>query len=371
MNQEFQIAISFVVFFLLAIGFSVVINGLFIRFSKTLGIRNNEDLNLIRWAATTKPSVGGFSFYIVFLLSFTAYAFVFRDIDSLFNKELIGLLLASSFGFLVGLADDAYNTNPLLKFLGQLTCGVILVVSGVVINISDYYTLNSLFTLFWVIAIMNSINMLDNMDGITASVSAIILLTCLVILSIEGHLFSTYSFLIIGVIGALGGFMVFNFNPSRIYMGDTGSQFLGVFLSGLGVILLWNFRDVPGPVFQIKQFLIPGLVFCIPVIDTTTVVIRRLLRKQSPFIGGKDHTTHHLAYLGLTDRQVFYALCLVSIFTSAMVCFFVYHRGFFKSETTIILSAYFIVLFSLMQNFYERGSKRRKEKEKQSKIKVA
>ena len=155
MNQELQIAISFVVFFLLAIGFSVVINGLFIRFSKTLGIRNNEDLNLIRWAATTKPSVGGFSFYIVFLLSFTAYAFVFRDIDSLFNKELIGLLLASSFGFLVGLADDAYNTNPLLKFLGQLTCGVILVVSGVVINISDYYTLNSLFTLFWVIAIMN------------------------------------------------------------------------------------------------------------------------------------------------------------------------------------------------------------------------
>ncbi len=371
-NSEFKIYISYFIFFMLSIVFSTLINGLFLRFSKTLGVRQNQTQNIIRWASTTKPSVGGFSFYIVFLFSFTAFTFISFDKSDLFNKQLIGLLLASSIGFLIGLADDAYNTNPILKFLGQLMCAVILIISGVIINITDYYALNALFTIFWVIGIMNSINMLDNMDGITATISGIILLTCLVVQIIQGNFLSIYSFIIIGVLGSIGGFMIFNFHPSKLYMGDTGSQFLGVLLSGIGILSLWNFRDVPGPVIQFKQFLFPILVFSIPIIDTTTVFYRRLMRRQSPFVGGRDHTTHHLAYLGLSNRQVLLFLSAIAIVSSGFVCGMIYFYELLESAVTLVFFVYFIILFSVMQYLYELGNKQKIKVEAEEKnMKVA
>ena len=134
---------------------------------------------------------------------------------------------------------------------------------------------------------MNSINMLDNMDGISAVISAIIFLTCLVNLALEANFFNIYSFILMGAIGAIIGFMVYNFNPSKIYMGDTGSQFLGVLLSGISIILLWKYRETSGPAIQFKQILFPLLAFTVPIIDTTTVFYRRLARGQSPFVGGR------------------------------------------------------------------------------------
>src|ERR1035437_8252456 len=126
--------LAYAVFFLLAVVFSTLINGLFLKFSRTLGIRQNQNQSVFRWASTAKPSVGGFSFYIVFLISVTAFA-VFNFTQRPFRiEQRIGLLLSCSLGFLIGLADDAYNTNPLLKFVGQLMCAVVLIVSGVVIN---------------------------------------------------------------------------------------------------------------------------------------------------------------------------------------------------------------------------------------------
>lgn len=210
------------------------------------------------------------------------------------------------------------------------------------------------------------------MDGVTATISAIILLTCLVLLVIEGKLLSVYSVMCVGVIGALGGFLVFNVHPSKIYMGDTGSQFLGVLLAGLGILMLWNFRDVPGPVLQFKQFLFPTLVFCIPIIDTATVFYRRIMRRQSPFVGGRDHTTHHLAYLGLSDRQVLIVLSVVALISSAIVCTLIYFRNFLSSEITLVFFAYFIVLFVVMQYFYEAGNKKKLKQEEANKhLKVA
>ncbi|MFN7592612.1 MAG: hypothetical protein ACK5QZ_04655, partial [Bacteroidota bacterium] len=98
----------YLVFFVLSIAFSVMINGVMLRFTKTLGIRQPD--NMIRWATTAKPSIGGISFYILFLISASVYAiFRFNDQDE-FNLPLIGLILSASCGFLLGLADDAYNT---------------------------------------------------------------------------------------------------------------------------------------------------------------------------------------------------------------------------------------------------------------------
>ena len=118
---------------------------------------------------------------------------------------------------------------------------------------------------------------------------------------------------IIGVLASLIAFLPFNWNPAKIYMGDTGSQFLGVFLAGLGVELFWNHRVDYGGVFQVQQFMIPILVFAVPIMDTITVFLRRLIRKTSPFVGGRDHLAHHLVYCGFSEQQVAVVLFLLSI----------------------------------------------------------
>jgi len=140
-----------------------------------------------------------------------------------------------------------------------------------------------------------------------------------------------------------------------MYMGDTGSQFLGMFLAAISILYLWNFRDPEGAFVQPKQFLIPLLLFIVPLIDTTTVFIRRLARKQSPFVGGRDHITHHLAYLGLSDRMVAIVLGSVSLLSIVLVYF--YHQNFDDLHNWFIFLgfAYFVLLFGIIQILYNRG----------------
>jgi len=345
-------------FFLLAALFSTMINGLFLRFSRTLGIRQAENQNIVRWASTAKPSVGGFSFYILFLISASVYAiFRFSGQDE-FNLPLVGLILSCSLGFLVGLADDAYNTVPSLKFAGQLLCGVVLVSSGIVIHLTDSFAVNALFTVGWVVGIMNSINMLDNMDGMAATVSAVIMLGCLCVLEVDRRFFSVQTFMMIGVVGAIAGFMIYNFNPAKLYMGDTGSMFLGVLLAGLSIMLLWNHRDPNASGLQFKQFLVPSLAFVMPVMDTMTVFLHRLRRGQSPFVGGKDHTTHHLAYLGLTDRQVWGVLGGLTLVCNGLALLvYCYFERVSPLATFLILMG-LIVFFLILQFIYLQGKPR-------------
>ncbi len=344
-------------FFVLSVLFSVMVNGLFLKFSRTLGIRQQENQNAIRWASTAKPSVGGFSFYILFLISVSVYAiFRFSGQDE-FNLPLVGLILACSLGFLLGLADDAYNTVPSLKFAGQLLCAVILVASGIVIDLTESFSINAIFTVGWVVGIMNSINMLDNMDGVAASVSGVIMIGCLTVLEVDQHFFSVQTFMMIGVIGGIIGFMVYNFHPAKLYMGDTGSQFLGVLLAGLSISLLWNHREPSVAGFQFKQLLIPSLSFVMPVMDTLTVFIHRLRRGQSPFVGGKDHTTHHLAYLGFTDRQVLYVLAGLSVICNGIAVVVYYYFNYISSPITFLILASLIILFIVLQFIYLRGKK--------------
>src|SRR5437868_12115585 len=107
-------------FFLVSVLFSVLINRLFLKFVRTLGIRSES---VIRWSSESKPSVGGFSFYILCLLSIIAFSIFFDSNKVFLNKEFIGFLLSTMLGFLLGLTDDAYNTQPWLKFFTQFTCG--------------------------------------------------------------------------------------------------------------------------------------------------------------------------------------------------------------------------------------------------------
>ncbi|NTW33172.1 MAG: hypothetical protein HGB12_11195, partial [Bacteroidetes bacterium] len=142
--------IEFIVFFIVCSAFSILINSLFLKFTKTLGIRNNGE-TVIRWSSESKPAIGGISFYIIFLLSIIGYSFIFENSIYFLNLNFLGVIIASTIGFLLGLFDDAYDTKPLIKLFAQILCGVILIFTNVYIRIFDSEILNYLITIIWVV----------------------------------------------------------------------------------------------------------------------------------------------------------------------------------------------------------------------------
>jgi len=332
--------------FIFSVLFSASINWILIRFSFNLGVRNLSIEEEVRWQKK-KPSVGGLSFYVVFLFAGAILSILVNSKDwiniSFNSKTDLSLIIVATLGFLIGLIDDAKNTNPLLKFLGQLVCGIVLTVFGLIIPISPNIVWNSLFTILWVVFLMNSINMLDNMDGLTSTISFFILAGIFSILAIDNM--SLTSIMIVVTAGAIFGFLIYNWNPSRIYMGDSGSQFLGVVLAHFSIVFLWNHRIEYGGYFQINQFFLPLLIFTIPIFDTTTVFIHRLLRKQSPFVGGKDHLSHHLVYLGLKDAQ---AVLLLGFINFIFIFIAIYISKYNPSQ-----ELFFFIIWGLSFLFFQ------------------
>ncbi len=359
--------VLYLAFFMGAVVFSFMINVLFLRFFKTLGIRNQADGTVIRWGALSKPSVGGITFYILFLLSIACYSILFVPGKELYQIGFVGLLLACASGFIIGLADDAYDTKPVLKFGIQFLSGVILISTGIYINIFSSMILNYLITIIWVVGIMNSINMLDNMDGITTIVSIGIVVNTIYRIVHHNDITNMHLLVLMGVLASLIAFLKFNWHPSKMYMGDTGSQFLGVFLATMGIVYFWNDPYTPGTVATGKLVTATLMTFILPILDTTVVVINRLSKKQSPFVGGKDHTTHSLAYLGLSDRQVawvFIALAFCSFSLNIMMEEFLINWSHLLST---MFACYFIFLLGFF--FYTTRNKHTKSRQRLHSIK--
>jgi UDP-GlcNAc:undecaprenyl-phosphate/decaprenyl-phosphate GlcNAc-1-phosphate transferase len=336
----------YTVFLSVMIIFSLVFNTILLKFATNLGIRD-QDQTTIRWSNVVKPALGGISFYLGFLIAATCYG-IFFDQENIFkNSSALGLIGATALAFIMGLADDAYNTKPLLKFFTQTMCGCILILSGNYIQMFDAEWLNYLFTILWVIGMMNSINMLDNMDSITSIVSIFIIVTCIVILMLnEG--FTDHNFmLMLGVLGSLIGFIFHNWNPSKMFMGDTGSQFLGIFLAAISIRYLWNHQTANPLIetYSAQQICLVLATFIIPVSDTTVVVINRLLKKKSPFIGGKDHTTHHMSYLGLSDSQVGFVFIGISLVSLLLIVAAVKFIEIWYFYHTILYLGYCLLVF--------------------------
>ncbi len=272
-----------------------------------------------RWASQKKPIIGGIGFYILFIYSYIFYL-IYTDFHITNSNEFITLLIVSSLGFFSGLFDDIKGSTPRLKLIIQIIIGLIVILSGNHINSFSTDWINYPITLFWFVALMNSINMLDNMDAITTSVSATIIASLVVIEMYMTKQFSSISFISIGVFISLILFLKWNWNPSKMYMGDNGSQFLGAFIAFAGIKILWNNNVNHISEFPIKEIIAVAFAFIVMISDTATVTINRLRAGKSPFIGGRDHTTHHLSYLGLTERQV--ALTLISISILANIATF-------------------------------------------------
>lgn len=343
---EIYSLVAYFSFFIVSLFFSILINRILVTFSKNLGTRSKTE-NLIRWNTGDKPSFGGISFFIIFLLSLVALSFFFQKDNLFHNYSLLGIVGATTLGFIMGLFDDAYNTKVLIKLISQVLCGIILIVTGTYITIFDDNYLNYILTLLWVVGIMNSINMLDNMDGISTLVAVSIFLGVFIDNFFIQGISTNLNMIILGIVSALIGFLFFNWPPSKMYMGDTGSQFLGVLLAAFGIIFIWNHKESNLDEVPTKQVCAVLLFFTLPIIDTATVSIKRILKGKSPFVGGRDHTTHHLSYLGLSERKVAMIFATVSGISTVLglICL---NISAWNHYYTVAFVAYFLILFIIL-----------------------
>jgi UDP-GlcNAc:undecaprenyl-phosphate/decaprenyl-phosphate GlcNAc-1-phosphate transferase len=340
------------VFFYITLFFvSFLLHKFFLNRSKTYSLQK-ANTNAERWSSQTKPVSGGITFYIMFILaSLVYYLFPFYSEGAIIDSQTVAIIIVLTISFLMGLADDIINTSPYFKFFVQILNSFILIKFNLHIDIFENQTYNYIITTLWVIGIMNSVNMLDNMDAITSSVSLVIIAFSVIAYIVFTPVVPTLLFVgSLGVLAAISSFLFFNWSPAKMYMGDNGSQFLGSLLAIIGIAMFWNSHgEYPVPVT--RNFTIIALVFLMPLCDTTTVTINRIFKGKSPFTGGKDHTTHHLSYMGLSDRKI----ALVFIFgtiVSSLLAFLILWQGFEWSYLWLIVFglfcvAVFSVLFSI------------------------
>ncbi len=333
----------FLLYFLLASGFSFLIYSIILRFATTLGIRESKE-QPVRWAKTQKPALGGITFYIVFLFSIVFFPIFFRNEPLELSRQHIGFIGASTLAFLMGLADDAYDTRPWLKLFVQILCGVILTTSGTIITLTDNIYLDHMITILWVVGMMNSINMLDNMDAISTVVTLCILLYAFAYLYIRVDTPNMFMFILVGIIASLFAFLYFNWYPSKMFMGDTGSQLLGIFIAVAGINSCFESVNMAGESSTTVQLVVTALVFCIPFTDTATVIINRLRRKRSPFVGGRDHTTHSLFFKGVTERRIAALFTILSLMGGSLAISLLSLESF-SYMTAFVYGSYFLLIF--------------------------
>jgi UDP-GlcNAc:undecaprenyl-phosphate/decaprenyl-phosphate GlcNAc-1-phosphate transferase len=224
--------------------------------------------------------------------------------------ELLRILILASIIMVMGLIDDRKSLKWQLRLGIQVLCAVILAGSGIRVTLFWPFThplLGGTVTVMWIVGLTNSFNMLDNMDGLAASVGLIAAALFCVGQVVVGSLFAPAVLLI--VIGALGGFLVHNHAPARLYMGDAGSNFLGFLLGAMTVVGTYHVSGVDSP-FSV---LAPLLVMAVPLYDTTSVVLIRLLEGRSPFQGDRRHFSHRLVARGLTPPQAVWTIDLVTL----------------------------------------------------------
>ena len=335
------------IFIFIGISISLVSNRLLLRFSQNLGIRNKNDVT-IRWSNQSKPSLGGIGLFLGFLSSMIMYLIIEPDFNLFGDLEFLGLFFSASLAFFMGLADDAYDTKPLFKLFIQISCGLFLLFTGTSITFFNHEIADGILTVIWVIILMNSLNMLDNMDGITATTTFFALLSCLVAAMLIGDEKQLYwMYILLAVIGSLLGFLKYNINPSKMFMGDAGSQFIGLFVAFFSIKFLWNLGDVTQQNSWVS--LVVTLTALTPAAaDTLTVVINRLLEGKSPMVGGKDHTTHHLVYAGFNDKQVWIIFSIIGFISFLLSVAILYLALNNKLHYTLFFLLYFFMVFALL-----------------------
>ncbi len=258
------------------------------------------------------PTMGGLGIYAGFLSGILLSALLLPDVFKKINQDYAGILLASFLVVALGIWDDLKGLDAGRKFLGQTIVATVIIAYGCVIQrislpFTTDFNLGILaipVTYLWLIGVSNAVNLLDGLDGLAAGVSLI----ASAVFAVLAYQNANWAFLIISLslMGGLIGFLKFNHHPASIFMGDTGSLFLGMMLAALSIK---GFETAPGRV----GLLLPILILAIPIGDTSIAFFRRLNKGKHPFKPDKDHLHHRLIYLGLSHKQAVYIIYLAAL----------------------------------------------------------
>ena len=247
-----------------------------------------------RWHKKPTAMLGGFAIWLSVVITIVAFS-----LQSTYGKWI---LLASTFLFLIGLVDDLIHIKPYQKLIGQILGSAYVVYYGLSLPWTSSVLLNMALAIFWLVSITNAINLLDNMDGLAAGIS-IIAAGFLALSFVNSGQFTEAGILLVFA-AALLGFLVYNSNPASIFMGDCGSMFIGFFLASSALINVSGGRS--------RSFLpvlaVPILILFIPIFDTTFVTVLRKLSGRAASQGGRDHTSHRLVALGMSERHAVWML---------------------------------------------------------------
>lgn len=279
--------------FILVLGATPIIR----RIANRLGIVDQPDARRLHLMPV--PLLGGIAIYAGFIVALLVFG------EGWVVSQAIGILVGATIVSFLGIWDDRWGLRPLLKLLGQAVAASILIISGIQVSFLPHPALNVAITFLWILGITNALNLLDNMDGLSGGVGAVAAAFFLLLAAWNGQYL--VASLAAALMGVCVGFLVYNFNPASIFMGDAGSMFLGFILAVVGIKLRFPGRP------NIITWMIPVVVLGLPIFDTTLVVFSRLRRGINPLTNpGQDHVSHRLVSLGLSQRQaviLLYGVC--------------------------------------------------------------
>jgi UDP-GlcNAc:undecaprenyl-phosphate GlcNAc-1-phosphate transferase len=255
-----------------------------------------------RWHAEPTALFGGVAitagFVAAVVIGFShEVSSVWLTSPSLRAAPAVGVVTAALMMFAAGFADDLVALRPPTKLVLQTAAAAVMVSFGVTFQVTPWTIVNGVVTFVWFVGVTNALNLLDNMDGVAAGVSAIAAAGFAALFAIAGMYVPAG--LALALAGACAGFLVFNTRPARIFMGDCGSLFIGSLLAGLGAV--YSLGSGNGLIIGAA---IPILILCVPIFDTALVTYARLTARHPLSIGGRDHTSHRLAALGLPQTAV-------------------------------------------------------------------
>jgi UDP-GlcNAc:undecaprenyl-phosphate/decaprenyl-phosphate GlcNAc-1-phosphate transferase len=259
-----------------------------------------------RWHTRSTPLLGGIGI-MAGLLAAAGIALAAGIIPT--SEKLGGILGGCAIVFLAGLIDDVYRLSPLAKLSAQGAAAALVLLSGITVEIVSNNVAATIIGVVWLIGMTNAFNLLDNMDGLAATLGAI---ACafFAVDAFTVHPSHFIAVLSLGLCFASVGFLPYNLRlrgPAAVFMGDSGSQVIGFGIAALGLASSWT---VAGS--TVATLLLPILVLAIPILDTTLVTVVRLLEGRPVTRGGRDHTSHRLVYQGLSDKRAVFLLGVVS-----------------------------------------------------------
>jgi len=243
-----------------------------------------------RWHGRTTALLGGVAIAVTTL----SVSLVLLDV-----RPLVVLLGGVTLMFALGLVDDIVSLKPYTKLVGEIAVASIFVFFGYRLGWSPSLTIDTVLTMLWIVGLTNALNLLDNMDGLCAGITLVAGTSLLVAMWLSSGVTPSSAYLTV-LLGATAGFLVFNVHPAKIFMGDGGSLFLGL---NLAVLTLNSPNESHASSNVLSILVAPLLVLLVPILDTSLVTASRLLSGRSPAQGGRDHSSHRLVAIGLSERR--------------------------------------------------------------------